>query len=45
MILALNNTPINGVEDLKRLVDGAGKRAALLVQRDGARLYVAVNLG
>ncbi len=45
VILALNNTPINGVEDLKRLVDGAGKRAALLVQRDGARLYVAVNLG
>lgn len=45
VILALNNKPINSVEDLRRHVEGAGKRAALLVQRDGARIYVPVTIG
>ncbi len=45
VILAINNTPVNGVEELKRIVDSVGKRAALLVQRDGARIYVPINLG
>jgi serine protease Do len=45
VILALNNSPVSTVDELKRLVDGAGKRAALLVQRDGARLYVPITLG
>jgi serine protease Do len=45
VILALNNQKIEDGEQLKRLVDGAGKRAALLVDRDGTRLYVPVTLG
>ncbi len=45
LILAINNKPINSVDDLKRHVESAGKRAALLVQRDGARIYVPVTIG
>ena len=45
VILSVNNTPIKDVEQLKQLVSKAGKRVALLVQREDAKMYVPVDLG
>jgi len=45
VILAVNNQPVKSVEQLRRLVDKAGKHVALLVQRDEAKVYVPVDLG
>jgi serine protease Do len=45
VILALNNQPVRSVEQLRRLLDKAGKHVALLVQRDAARMYVPIDLG
>ena len=45
VILAVNNQPVKSVEQLRRLVDKAGKHVALLVQRDEAKVYLPVDLG
>ena len=45
VILALNDTPVKSVEQLKQLVKKASKTVALLVQRDEARIYVPVHIG
>jgi serine protease Do len=45
VILAVNNQPVKSVEQLRRLVDKAGKHVALLVQREDAKVYVPVDLG
>jgi serine protease Do len=45
MILAINNQPVESAEDLKRLVDKAGNSAALLIERDGKRLFVPITFG
>jgi serine protease Do len=45
VILSVNNTPVKDVEQLKQLVAKAGKRVALLVQRDEAKMYVPIELG
>jgi len=45
MILALNGTPVKSVEQLQQLLAKAGKRVALLVQRDEAKIFVPVDLG
>jgi serine protease Do len=45
VILAVNNRPVKSVKDLRGLVDKAGKHVALLVQRDEAKVYVAIDLG
>jgi serine protease Do len=45
VILSFNNKPVSDAQELKRLVNGAGKRAALLVERDGARIFVPVAIG
>jgi serine protease Do len=45
VILAVNNQPVKSVKDLRGLVDKAGKHVALLVQRDEAKVYVAIDLG
>ena len=45
VILSLNGTPVKSVEELKSLVSKAGKKIALLVQRDEARIFVPVDLG
>jgi serine protease Do len=45
VILSVNNTPVKNVEQLKQLVAKAGKRVALLVQREDAKMYVPVDLG
>jgi serine protease Do len=45
VILAVNNQPVKSVEQLRRLVDKAGRHVALLVQREDAKVYVPVDLG
>jgi serine protease Do len=45
IILALNNTPVKDPEQLRGIVAKSGKRVALLVQRDEAKVYVPVDLG
>ncbi len=44
VILALNDTPVKSVEQLKQLVKQSSKTVALLVQRDQARMYVPVQI-
>jgi serine protease Do len=45
VILALNNEPVKSVQQLRGLVEKAGKHVALLVQRDEAKVYVPIDLG
>ena len=45
VILGVNNQPITGIEQFRKLLDAAGNRFALLVQRGGSRIFVAIRLG
>ena len=45
VILALNETPVTSIEQLKELVKKSAKTVALLVQRNESRIYVPVPLG
>jgi serine protease Do len=45
VIVAVNNTPVKSVEELKGLIEKAGKTVALLVQRQDARIFIPVTLG
>jgi serine protease Do len=45
VILSFNGTPVTSVEELRGLVQKAGKNAALLVQRDNSKIFVPVELG
>ena len=45
VIVSANRTPITSTEQLKGIVDKAGKAIALLIQRDDARIFVPVPLG
>ena len=45
VILAVNDTPIRNVTQLQQIVSKAGKRIAVLVQRENAKLFVPVDLG
>ncbi|MCB1914414.1 MAG: DegQ family serine endoprotease [Rhodocyclaceae bacterium] len=45
VVLALNGRAVDGVAALKKLLDGAGKHVALLVQRNDARIFVPVEIG
>jgi serine protease Do len=45
VIVAVNNTPVKSVDELRTLVEKAGKTVALLVQRQDARIFIPVTLG
>jgi serine protease Do len=45
IILALNNTPVRSTDQLRGIVEKSGKRVALLVQRNDAKVYIPVELG
>ena len=45
LILAVNGVPATSVEQLRALLDKARRNVALLVQRDGARIFVPIDLG
>ena len=45
VIVAVNNTPVKSVDELKSLISKSGKTVALLVQRNDARIFIPVTLG
>ncbi|MDD5250337.1 MAG: DegQ family serine endoprotease [Rhodocyclaceae bacterium] len=45
IVLAFNGEPVKSVEQLRSLVAKAGKHAALLIERDGAKIFVPIDLG
>jgi serine protease Do len=45
VIVAVNNTPVKSVDELKSLIGKSGKTVALLVQRNDARIFIPVTLG
>lgn len=45
VILSVNGKPVQSVDALHKLIDAAGKRVALLIQRNHARIFVPIELG
>jgi serine protease Do len=45
VILAFNNQPVKTVDQLRRLVDRSRGNVALLIQREGNKIYVPIRLG
>jgi serine protease Do len=45
VIISVNSTPVNSVEQLRDIINKSGKTVALLVQRDDARVFIPVPLG
>ena len=45
VILGVNGKAVKSLDELRTAIDGAGKSAALLVQRGEGRLYVPVQIG
>ncbi len=45
VILAVNGKPVTSVDELRKQLAGLGKHAAILVQRDDARIFVPIELG
>jgi serine protease Do len=45
VVLAINGTPAKTVEQVREVVAKADKSVALLIQRDGDRIFVPVRLG
>jgi len=45
VLLAVNGNPVESVEQVRSVVAKAGKSLALLVQRDGNRIFIPVRVG
>ena len=45
VIVALNSNPVNNAAQLKSALEKSGKHAALLLQRDEAKIFVPIDLG
>jgi len=45
VVLALNGKPVASLDDVKAVLASKPKRVALLVWRDGNRIFIPVNLG
>ena len=45
VIISVNSTPVNSPEQLRQVIDKAGKTVALLIQREDARIFVPVTIG
>ena len=45
VILALNNQPVRNVDQLRRLVERSRGSIALLIQREGNKMYLPIRLG
>ena len=45
VLLAINGKPVQSIEQVKSVLQGKPKSVALLVQRDGEKIFVPVNLG
>ncbi|WOB06794.1 Do family serine endopeptidase [Piscinibacter gummiphilus] len=45
VLIAINGKPVTSVDQIKSVMSGKPKSVALLVERDGERIFVPVNLG
>jgi len=45
VLLAINGKPVHSIDQVKSVLAGKPKSVALLVQRDGDKIFVPVNLG
>jgi len=45
VLLAVNGKPVNSVDEVKGLLKSKPKNVALLIERDGERIFVPVRLG
>jgi serine protease Do len=45
VLLAINGRPVQSVEQVKLVLQGKPRSVALLVQRDGDKIFVPVTLG
>jgi serine protease Do len=45
IIIAVNNTPVKSVEDLRNAARKSGKSVALLIQRDETKIYIPLRVG
>jgi serine protease Do len=45
VLLAINGKPVQSIEQVKSVLAGKPKSVALLVQRDGDKIFVPVKLG
>ena len=45
VLLAINGTPVQGVEQVRAAMAHAGKSVALLIERNGDKIFVPVRLG
>jgi len=45
VLLAINGKPVQSIEQVRSVLQGKPKSVALLVQRDGEKIFVPVNLG
>ncbi len=45
VIVSVNGAAVSSVAQLQQIVGGAGKKIALLVQRENARIFVPIDLG
>ena len=45
IVLAVNNTPVTSVQQLRSIAEKSGKRIALLVQRGDSKVFVPIDLG
>ncbi len=45
VVLAINGRPVQSMDEIKRILDTKPKSVALLVQRDGEKIFLPVNLG
>ncbi len=45
VLVAVNGTPVKSVEQVRELIGKSSKSVALLIQRDGQKIFVPVRLG
>jgi serine protease Do len=45
VLVAVNGTPVKSVEQVREVVAQSSKSVALLIQRDGSRIFVPVRIG
>jgi serine protease Do len=45
VLLAINGKPVTSIEQIKSVLAGKPKSVALLVQREGEKIFVPVRIG
>jgi serine protease Do len=43
--MAVNGTPVTNIEQVRAVVAKSNKSVALLIQRDGSKIFVPVRVG